>query len=150
VLGERKMIIILKKEVQITNITGSVFCEKKDYYYLQLEEESPAVGKFGLGSRNENGNRLVQFAIENNLKIANIFFKKRKNRKWTWLSPDENIKNEIDHLLINDETIVKYVDCIVTFKFPSDHRPIRCIIKIPQRICYIYFIKSSKKKENIN
>jgi hypothetical protein len=149
-----------KETIEFYQTLEKVYNKEKEYYNIIMgdwnakigeregEEERLTVGKFGLGSRNENGDKMVQFAIENNLKVANTFFKKRKNRKWTWLSPDENVKNEIDHLLTNDKTIIYDVDCIATFKFPSDHRPIRSKIKIPQRIRYTNFIKRSKKEES--
>lgn len=53
---------------------------------------------FGLGEVNEIGERLKEFVISNNLKIADTNFK-INNRRWTWLSSDNKIKNEIDHLI---------------------------------------------------
>ena len=42
-------------------------------------QETPgATGKFGLGVRNEAGQRLIEFCQENTLVIANIFFQPHK------------------------------------------------------------------------
>ena len=52
-------------------------------------QETPGVtGKFGLGIRNEAGQRLIEFWQENALVIANTLFKQHKRRLYTWTSPD--------------------------------------------------------------
>ena len=45
-------------------------------------------GKFGLGMRNEAGQRLIEFCQENSLVIANTLFQQHKRRLYTWTSPD--------------------------------------------------------------
>ena len=45
-------------------------------------------GKFGLGVRNETGQRLTEFCQENSLVIANTLFQQHKRRLYTWISPD--------------------------------------------------------------
>ena len=48
-------------------------------------QETPAVtGKFGLGMRNEAGQRLIEFCQENALVIANTLFQQHKRRLYTW------------------------------------------------------------------
>ena len=52
-------------------------------------QETPGVtGKFGLGMRNEAGQRLIEFCQENTLVIANTLFQQHKRRLYTWTSPD--------------------------------------------------------------
>ena len=52
-------------------------------------QETPGVtGKFGLGTRNEAGQRLIEFCQENALVIANTLFQQHKRRLYTWTSPD--------------------------------------------------------------
>ena len=52
-------------------------------------QERPGVtGKFGLGIRNEAGQRLIEFCQENTLVIANTLCQKHKKRLYTWTSPD--------------------------------------------------------------
>ena len=60
-------------------------------------QETPGVtGKFGLGMRNEAGQRLTEFCQENALVIANILFQQHKRRLYTWTSPDGQHRNQID------------------------------------------------------
>src|SRR5574340_1237095 len=52
-------------------------------------QETPEVtGKFGLGIRNEAGQRLIVFCQENALVRANTLFQQHKRRLYTWTSPD--------------------------------------------------------------
>ena len=52
-------------------------------------QETPGVtGKFGLGIRNEAGQRLIEFCQKNALVIANTLSQQHKRRLYTWTSPD--------------------------------------------------------------
>ena len=56
-------------------------------------------GKFGLGEKNEAGQRLTEFCQENALVIANTLFQQHKRRPYTWTSPDGQYQNHIDYIL---------------------------------------------------
>ena len=56
-------------------------------------------GKFGLGVQNEAGQRLTEFCQENALVIVNTFFQQHKRRLYTWTSPDDQHRNQIDYIL---------------------------------------------------
>ena len=63
-------------------------------------QETPRVaGKFGLGIRNDAGQRLIEFSQENALVIANTLFQHHKRRLYTWTSPDGQYQNQIDYVL---------------------------------------------------
>ena len=63
-------------------------------------QDTPGVtGKFGLGMRNEAGQRLIEFCQENTLVIENTFFQQHKRRYYTWTSPDGQHRNQIDYIL---------------------------------------------------
>ena len=70
--------------------------KKKDVLFLIGDcnakvgsQETPGVtGKFGLGMRNEAGQRLIEFCQENALDIVNNLFQQHKRRLYTWTSPD--------------------------------------------------------------
>ena len=63
-------------------------------------QETPGVtGKFGLGIRNEAGQRLIEFCQENALAIAHILFQQHKRILNTWTSPDGQHRNQIDYIL---------------------------------------------------
>ena len=62
-------------------------------------QETPGVtGKFGLGMRNEAGQRLIEFCQKNALVMANILFQQHKRRLYTWTSPDGQHQNHIDYI----------------------------------------------------
>ena len=63
-------------------------------------QEAPGVtGKFGLGIRNEAGQRLIEFCQENALVITNILFQQHRRRVYTWTSLDGQHQNKIDYIL---------------------------------------------------
>ena len=63
-------------------------------------QKTPGVtGKFGLGIRNEAGQRLTDFCQENALVIANTLFQQHKRRLYTWTSPDGQHRNQLDYIL---------------------------------------------------
>ena len=63
-------------------------------------QETPGVtGKFGLGIRNEAGERLIEFCQENALIIANTLFQQHKRRAYTWTSPGCQHWNKTDSIL---------------------------------------------------
>ena len=63
-------------------------------------QETPGVtGKFGLGTWNEAGQRLIEFCQENALVIANTLFQQHKRRLFTWTSQDGQHGNQIDYIL---------------------------------------------------
>ena len=63
-------------------------------------QETPGVtGKFGLGTQNEAGQRLIEFCQENALVIANTLFQQHKRRLYMWTSPDGQHQNQTDYIL---------------------------------------------------
>ena len=63
-------------------------------------QEIPGVtGKYGLGVKNEAGQRLTEFCKENALVIANTLFQQHKRKLYTWTSPDGQHQNQIDYIL---------------------------------------------------
>ena len=80
---------------------------KKDVLFIKGDwdakvgsQETPGVtGKFGLGIRNEAGQRLMEFCQENTIVIANTLFQQHKRRLYTWTSPDGQHQNQNDYIL---------------------------------------------------
>ncbi|KAK3800733.1 hypothetical protein RRG08_003138 [Elysia crispata] len=68
-------------------------------------EEKEVKGIHCLGNRNERGQMLVDFCIENRLGIGNSFFKHHPRRLFTWTSPDGKTKNQIDYILVKKRTL---------------------------------------------
>ena len=50
---------------------------------------------------NDNGVRIVKFATSKNLVVNSTIFPHRNIHKYTWTSPAEQNRNQIDHLLID-------------------------------------------------
>ena len=69
---------------------------KKDVFFIIGDwnakvgsQETPEItGKFGLGIRNEETQRLIEFCQENALVIANTPFQQHERRRYTWTSTD--------------------------------------------------------------
>jgi exonuclease III len=78
-------------------VTGDFNAKVGQLYEHQLKS---TVGRFGLGVRNERGERFVQFAVENNLSISNTMFENHPRRLSTWTSPDKRYHNQIDYILV--------------------------------------------------
>ena len=121
-----------------------VFCEemKQAMSYVKCGEVVIAMGdfnakvgygehlditrRFGLGSRNERGSRLLQFCEENNMMIANTYFQHPKRRLYTWRSPGDIYRNQIDFILINKRfrNAVKQARTYPGADVGSDHNPL--------------------------
>ena len=63
------------------------------------QEIRGVTGKFGLGVRNEAGQRLIEFCQRNALVIANTLFQQHKRRLYTLTSPYGQHRNQIDYIL---------------------------------------------------
>ena len=59
------------------------------------------MGKFGIGTMNDNGERFAEFCAEHKLMIGGTLFPHRNIHKVTWTSPDGRTQNQIDHITIS-------------------------------------------------
>ena len=90
------------------------------------------MGKHGIGTRNDNGERLTEFCAMNNLIIGGTLFQHRDIHKLTWNSPNGRDKNQIDHLLINGKWRSSLLDVKVKrgADVGSDHHLVTACIKL--------------------
>ncbi|XKL63185.1 hypothetical protein PGB90_005549 [Kerria lacca] len=103
---------------------------------LANKEEKETIGGYGFGNRNDRGWRLLRFCQERNLKIINGFFKKRKDKRWTWLSPNYEHKTLIDYIIVpkNNKNITDFNTISSNkFKYQSDHKLILCKLKLKNK-----------------
>ena len=63
------------------------------------QETTGVTGKFGLGMKNEAGQRQIDFCEENALVIANTLLQQQKRRLYTWAPPDGRHRNQTDYIL---------------------------------------------------
>ena len=61
--------------------------------------EPSITGSFGLGERNDAGDRLVELCAEIELTITNTLFKQPNRRLYTRTSPDGKSRNQIDYII---------------------------------------------------
>ncbi|CAD6189595.1 unnamed protein product [Caenorhabditis auriculariae] len=91
-------------------------------------------GKYGLGSRNENCERLVDLLDARKLYHGNSLFEKPDQRRWTWKSANGATTNEIDHILTNRKWTSLDVAVLPSFDIGSDHRLVRAKIRINSKV----------------
>ena len=91
-----------------------------------------AMGHEGIGNRNDNGFRLLECCVNNELVVTGTLFQHKNIHKTTWTSPDGKTKNIIDHILVNRKWI-KSIRDTRTFRgadVGSDHNLLICNVKL--------------------
>nr|XP_054765176.1 uncharacterized protein LOC129271950 [Lytechinus pictus] len=116
----------------------------------KMEDSSEVMlGKFGIGTRNDRGDRLLEFALSRGLKVMNSFFKKKEHRKWTWQSPNGTTRNEIDFILTNRPAIVKDVSVLNRFN-TGDHRLVRAKMHVNFKLERCKLIRKKNASLNVD
>lgn len=110
------------------------------------DEAETSMGYHGYGIRNERGQMLLDFLMQNNLYAMNSFFQKKPQRKWTWASPDGITKNEIDLITSNRRNIVRDVTVLNRISIGSDHRLVRALIELKPNKERLKLIKKTSTK----
>ena len=90
------------------------------------------VGPFGLGEINERGERLVDWCKDNDLVICNTWFPNHPRRRWTWMSPGDRTRNQIDYFMIQHRfrNSVRSAKSMPGADCDSDHVPVVCSVRI--------------------
>ena len=88
-----------------------------------VEGYERVMGKHGVGTRNDNGEKLCDFCGMNDLVITGTIFPHKKIHKQTWISPDRRSCNQIDQVLINRKFRTSVLDtrAIRSADIASDH-----------------------------
>ena len=123
---------------------------------------STNIGKYSKGYINENGQYLLEFAKQQNLRLTNTFFKHKPCHVTTWECPkrinshtdtrsgkirNNPYRNQIDYLMIKNSKNITIKDSrsyggMIT---KSDHRPVIADINIKWK-----YIKHQKPLQKIN
>jgi hypothetical protein len=95
------------------------------------------VGKFGTGTRNAEGDLLIDFAARNNMAIMNTYFDHSESHKYTWyrfnsIEQRYDQRSQIDFILTNNKAIIKDVRAIPSLSIDSDHRLLKGKLKLHQ------------------
>ncbi|GFO01373.1 craniofacial development protein 2-like protein [Plakobranchus ocellatus] len=108
------------------------------------EKVDDIVGKHRLGIRNERSEKLIEWCQTNNIIVGNTWFQQPPRRKWTWKSPGDETRNQIDYMMISK----RYRNALLLAKtYPSadcysDHVPVVSKFKLKLK-------KNSKPFTNI-
>ena len=101
---------------------------------LRKDLEEKCLGPFGIGERNERGERLLDFVASRNLFIGNKLFKKSLKRYWTWESPNATTHNLIDYIISDKKDILMAVATVPKVDIGSDHQLVRAKIRIGKKL----------------
>ena len=96
--------------------------------YIVLEIHS-------IGNRHDEGKRILDFAVINNLCIMNTFYQHRESQKWTWYRwnnqrQEYTDKSTIDLFLTNQKGIINDVKAVPSVSLDADHRLVIAKLKI--------------------
>ncbi|KAE9412852.1 hypothetical protein Angca_008685, partial [Angiostrongylus cantonensis] len=100
----------------------------------KANESKYGIGNFGLGKRNENGNRLAGLLLAARLFHGNSFFKKKESRRWTRKSPNDVTYAEIDHILTNRRWCLLDTSVVLSFCSGSNHRLLPAKIRFSRKL----------------
>ena len=124
------------------------------------KDHPDTVGPFGKGHINENGEALIQYAKQHNLRLTNTFFQHKLLHRTTWEAPYREcntknkekrrnpFRNQIDYILTRKENMKQISD---SRSYPhnnrtkSDHRPVIANVNLE-----INIYKTKKVGRNIN
>ena len=104
-------------------------------FNAQVGKESiyrPTIGPDSLHDiSNQNGQRLINFAIAKGQCIVSTYFPRKRIHKYTWTSPDGATKNQIDHIMINatHKPSIKKLRTYRGVAFDTDHHMVGITIK---------------------
>eukprot|EP00399_MALV-I-05_sp_L67-4_P000160 gene160-65_t len=93
------------------------------------QKSGSAVGPFGLGTRNYNGGKLVEWCEANGQRVCNTFFQKK--RKGTWQHASSQQWFEIDLVMCSYKDFKKVADVHVwSERYGTDHRLVTTRLEI--------------------
>ena len=106
-----------------------------------VETAFGVIGKEGEETISPNGERLLDFCLRNNMKIANTFFPHKNIHKYTRENEDRSEKSIIDYIVVSNSLFYSTMDVKVSrgAEIYSDHYLVRAKMRI--------LIEGSKQKK---
>ena len=121
---------------------------KKDFLIVQgdwnakvgpdaYEQWAGTAGRFAVGETNDRGLRLLEFASEYKLTLANTLFPHKLSRRTTWHAPNGLVHNQIDFIL-TPRRFKSSINKARTRTYPgadvgSDHDLVMMVVKLKLR-----------------
>ena len=67
--------------------------------FVGEEKSGSVIIKYGLGSKNERVESLIELYKKNRLEATNTCFQQHKRRGYTWKNQDDRYRNKMDYIL---------------------------------------------------
>jgi len=109
--------------------------------------EPGVTGVYGLGTKNKQGETLIEWCRTHYMSISNATFNQHKRRLYAWNSPGDLFTNQIDYICISQHfrNSVRNCKTLPGADCNSDH-----ILLVMQMICKLKKIKNPNKKGRSN
>ena len=90
------------------------------------KREPSIICPYGIGERNNNGERLLDLCQQLKLTVMNTWFEQKEHTAYTWTSPDKTTSNQIDYILVSEryKNSVKNAKARPSADCGSDHIPV--------------------------
>ena len=124
---------------QIVHVIGDFNARVGSRRQQDCSDIQEAIGPHGLGKRNENGERLINFCIANKLRVEHTFHKHKASQKATWFHPRFGTPGVIDMALVQREHAKHAADIRVlpSVDTRSDHKLCRMkLIQCPDGVSH--------------
>ena len=109
--------------------------------------DEKVIGKYGLGKRNDRGQRMIEFCKKNNLVVTNTWFQQEKRNRRTWKGFDGTGKSQLDYILVR-QRYRNGVKCSRSYPGPdvfSDHNLVAMQMKVTLKK-----LRRARKKQKWN
>ena len=114
---------------------GTMLCVVGDFNaHVGVAEtgDEESIGRYGWGTRNREGQDLVEMVMRNGMVVAGSFFQKRDSHKVTYISG--NHKTELDLLVVRRQQLCRIKDCkaIAGEYVTTQHKTVVFIVRMPK------------------
>ena len=96
------------------------------------------IGHFGIGTINENGQRLLELCSQNAFCVTNTYFDVKDRHKVSWRHPRSGHWHQIDHILTKRKALgrVKITRSFHSADCDTDHALVLCKLKLATKKVY--------------
>ena len=64
---------------------------------MERVRKGSVLGDYGLGKKNDRGERLIEFCKQQQMMVTNTWFKQEKRRRYTWKAPGDLTRYQLDY-----------------------------------------------------